>query len=148
MASCGRCHGGCVRPDLAQVRIGLVQAELVLVGDGPDQGQVGGVRTGLGGEGAQQRRHGARLPVQGEAEGAVGEHAGRLVPVACRLQVADGVGGLAARGEPARGALVQSGNVRGHCAAQFQPKHAAEHAVVSEPGTGGVEGHDEGVGVL
>ena len=35
-----------------------------------------------------------------------------------------------------------------HCAAQFQPEQAAEHAVVSEPGTAGVEGHDESVGVL
>ena len=144
----GRRRGGCVRPDLAQVRIGLVEAELVLVGDGPDQAQVRGVLTGPGREGAQQRRHGARLPVKGEAEGMVGEHAGRLVPVAGRLQVADGVGGLAALGEPARGELVQSGDVRGHRAAQFQPEQAAEHAVVAEPGTAGVEGHDERVGVL
>jgi hypothetical protein len=78
----------------------------------------------------------------------VGEHAGRLVPVAGSLQVADGVGGLAARGKPARGELVQSGDVRRHCAAQFQPEQAAEHVVVSEPGTAGVEGHDERVGVL
>jgi hypothetical protein len=137
-----------VRPDLAQVRIGLVEAEPVLVGDGPDQGQVGGVLTGPGREGAQQRRHGARLPVKGEAEGMVGEHAGRLVPVAGRLPVADGVGGLAVLGEPARGELVQSGDVRGHRAAQFQPEQAAEHAVVAEPGTVGIEGHDERVGVL
>jgi hypothetical protein len=130
------------------VRIGLVEAELVLVGDGPDQGQVGRVRTGPGREGTQQRRHGARSPVKGEAEGVVGEHAGRLVPVAGRLQVSDGVGGLAARGEPARGELVQSGDVRGHRAAQFQPKQVGEHAVVSEPGTAGVEGYDERVGVL
>jgi hypothetical protein len=144
----GRRRGGCVRPDLAQVRIGLVEAELVLVGDGPDQAQVGGVLTGPGREGARQRGYGARLPVKGEAEGMVGEHAGRLVPVAGRLEVADGVGGLAACGEPACGEPVQFRDVPGHRAVQFQPKEAAEHAVVAEPGTAGVEGHDERVGVL
>jgi hypothetical protein len=41
-----------------------------------------------------------------------------------------------------------SADVRGHRAAQFQPEQAAEHAVVAEPGTAGVEGHDERVGVL
>ena len=78
----------------------------------------------------------------------VGEHAGRLVPVAGRLQVADGVGGLAAGAKPARGELVQFRDVPGHRTAQFQPEQAAEHAVVAEPGTAGVEGHDERVGVL
>ena len=146
--SARRRGGCCVRPDLAQMRVGLVEAKRILVGDGPDQGQVGGVRTGPGRERAQQRRHGARLPVKGEAEGMVGEHAGRLVPVASRLQVADRVGGLAARGEPARGELVQSGDVRGHRSAQFQPEQLTEHAVVAEPGTAGIEGHDERVGVL
>ena len=32
--------------------------------------------------------------------------------------------------------------------AQFQPKQAAEHVVVSEPGTARVEGQNERVGVL
>jgi hypothetical protein len=58
MTICSRCrraggNGGCVRPDFAQVRIGLVESEQVLVGDGPDQGQVRGVLAGAGGEGAQ-----------------------------------------------------------------------------------------------
>ena len=47
------------------------------------------------------------------------------------------------RGEP-----VQSRDVRGLRAAQFQPEQAAEHAVVAEPGAGGVEGYDERVGVF
>ena len=61
--------------------IGLVEAELILVRDGPYQGQVGGFRAHPGREATQQRRHGACLAVQREAEGLLGQHPS-LVPVA------------------------------------------------------------------
>ncbi len=117
-----RRHGGRVRPDLAQVRIGLVEAKLVLVGDSTDQAQVGRVLPGPGREGAQQRRDGARVPVEGQADGVVGEQAGGLIPLARGLQVADGIGRLAMLGEPARSEFMQAGDVRRHSAAQFQPE--------------------------
>ena len=98
----GRCRRG-VRPDDVQVRVGLVEVELVEVGDRVHQGQPGGVLAGTGREGAQQRRHGPRLAVEGEAEGVVGEQPGRLGPVPGGLQMADGVGGVGVVGEPPRG---------------------------------------------
>ena len=104
--------------------------------------------AGPGREGPQQRRHRPRLAVEGQAERVVGEQPGRLGPVTGRLQVPDGVGGLACSGEPAAASRCSAGISAGQRAAQFQPEQVGEQVVVAEPGPLGVERHHERVGVL
>lgn len=142
-----RCRRG-VRPDHVEMRIRLVEVELVEVGDRVHQRQPGEVLADPGREGMEEHRHGPGLAVEGEAEGVVREKPGRLGPVTSGLQMADGVGGVTVVGEPPRGDPVELRDLRGDGTAELQPEQAAEHVVVAEPGTSGVEGQDERVGVL
>ena len=67
-------------------------------------------------------------------------------PAACRWPMASAAWPCSA--SHCAASRCSSGDVPRARAAQFQPEQAAEHAVVAEPGTAGVEGHDERVGVL
>ena len=128
-----------VRPDDVEVCVGLVEVELVEIGDRVHQGQPGEVLADPGREGAQQHGHGPGLTVEGEAESVVGEQVGGVGPVTGGLQVVDGVSGAAVVGEPPRGDPVQLRDVSGDGTAQFQPEQTAEQVVVAEPGARGVE---------
>ena len=130
------------------MRVRLIKPDLVQVGDGVHQGQPRGVLPDRGRERAQQRCSGARLPVEGEAEGVIGEQTGCLGPLACRLQVADPVRNVPVLSKPVRGEPVQLRDLPGHGPAQLDAQEFAEHAVVAEPSTTSIEGHDERVGVL
>jgi hypothetical protein len=121
------------------VRIGLIETELVLAGHRVHQGQLGTVLVAPGRERAQQRGHRAGLPVEGQAEGMVGEQPRRPGPVTGRLQVAHGLGDLAVRGQPAGGQPVQLRDLPRQRPAQLQPEKTTKQMVVAEPGTAAVE---------
>ena len=130
-----------------QVRGRLVQASLDQVAARAHQGQFG-VCAGARREGPQQRLDGLRLPVEGQAERMVGEQPGRIMPVAGRLGVPDGLDHVAVLREPPGGPPVQRRHVLGQRPAQLQPEQVREQVVVAEPGPLGVQGHDERVRVL
>ncbi len=139
-----RCPG--MRLSDRQVRGRLVQASPGKVNCRAHQGQLGGVRAWR--EGPQQRLHGLRLPVEGQAERMVGQQPGRISPVARRLRVPDDVDDLALQGEPSGGSPVQHRYFRGQRPAQLQPQEIREQVVVAKPGPLGVQRFDESVGVL
>ena len=100
------------------------------------------------GEGLQQRLQGLRVPVEHQAERAVGEQPGRVGPVTRCLGVPDGLDRLALLEEPRGGAAVQCRHGFGPCPAQLKAQEIGEEMVVAEPRAMGVERDDEGVGVL
>jgi hypothetical protein len=113
-----------------QVGSHLVQAPLRNVNRGAHQGQLGAICARR--EGPQQRLHGLRLPVEHQTERMVGEQPGRVLPVARRLDVPDGLGHLAMLGKPLRRAPVQFGYFLGQPPAQLQPQEIREQVVIAE----------------
>ena len=106
-----------VGPGNVKVRVDLVEVELIEVGDRVNKRQPGGVLRDPEREGAQQRRRGARLAVEGEAQGVVGEQLGGVRPVPGGLEMADGVGGVAVIGAAIRRRSGQPGHGFGRRAA-------------------------------
>ena len=109
----------------------LVQAALGEVTHRAHQGQLGVIRARR--EGPQQRPHGLRLPVQGQAERMIGEQPGRAGPVARRLGVPDGLSHLALPDKPLLQRPAGAAPVPGRAASGAAP-------AAGNPRTGGGSG--------
>jgi hypothetical protein len=88
------------------------------------------------------------VPVERQAERMVGEQPGRIMPVARRLGVPDGLDHVAMLREPPGGPPVQRRHFLGQRPAQLQPQKITEQLVEAEPGPLGVKRYHERVRVL